>query len=43
MTHEFTSLKGPHGEKIFEAYADNQPQQPIEYFGTTVPARIKSQ
>ena len=22
MTHEFTSLKGPHGEKIFEAYAE---------------------
>lgn len=21
-THEFTSLKGPHGEKIFEAYAE---------------------
>ncbi|HAH19440.1 MAG: hypothetical protein A2Y00_09960 [Omnitrophica WOR_2 bacterium GWF2_43_52] len=20
-THEFTSLKGPHGEKVFEAYA----------------------
>jgi len=22
MTHEFTSLKGSHGEKIFEAYAE---------------------
>jgi hypothetical protein len=22
MTHEFTSLKGPHGEKVFEAYAE---------------------
>jgi hypothetical protein len=23
-THEFTSLKGPHGEKVFEAYAQNK-------------------
>ena len=23
-THEFTSLKGPKGEKVFEAYAQNQ-------------------
>jgi hypothetical protein len=22
QTHEFYSLKGPHGEKIFEAYAE---------------------
>ncbi|OGX26351.1 MAG: hypothetical protein A3J51_05000 [Omnitrophica WOR_2 bacterium RIFCSPHIGHO2_02_FULL_45_21] len=22
-THEFTSLKGPHGEKVFEAYAQH--------------------
>jgi len=22
QTHEFSSLKGPHGEKIFEAYAE---------------------
>ena len=22
QTHEFTSLKGPHGEKVFEAYAE---------------------
>jgi hypothetical protein len=22
QTHEFTSLNGPHGEKIFEAYAE---------------------
>jgi len=22
MTHEFTSLKGPKGEKVFEAYAE---------------------
>lgn len=22
-THEFTSLKGPEGEKVFEAYAEN--------------------
>lgn len=22
--HEFTSLKGPHGEKVFEAYAQNK-------------------
>lgn len=23
-THEFTSLKGPGGEKVFEAYVDNR-------------------
>lgn len=23
-THEFTSLKGPEGEKVFEAYAQNK-------------------
>ncbi|MFH0753200.1 MAG: hypothetical protein V2A70_01390 [Candidatus Omnitrophota bacterium] len=29
QTHEFTSLKGPHGEKIFEAYA--QQNTPAAY------------
>ena len=24
QTHEFTSLKGPHGEKVFESYAQNR-------------------
>jgi hypothetical protein len=28
-THEFTSLKGPHGEKVFEAYA--QQKTPAAY------------
>jgi hypothetical protein len=23
-THEFTSLSGPHGEKVFEAYVENR-------------------
>jgi hypothetical protein len=33
MTHEFTSLKGPKGEKVFEAYAEQANQQRIEFSG----------
>ncbi len=29
QTHEFTSLRGPHGEKVFEAYA--QQNTPAAY------------
>jgi len=35
-THEFTSLKGPKGEKVFEAYADREPRQLTGFSGTMV-------
>jgi len=36
-THEFTSLKGAKGEKIFEAYAGRH----TEFSGITAPRRIR--
>jgi hypothetical protein len=32
QTHEFFSLKGPHGEKIFEAYAEQNTPAPYRVF-----------
>ncbi len=31
-THEFTSLKGPNGEKVFEAYAQQKPPAAYRIF-----------
>jgi hypothetical protein len=42
QTHEFKSLKGPHGEKVWESYAENNTPAAYRifwYYGT--PGRIK--
>ncbi len=41
-THEFTSLKGPNGEKVFEAYVQKKHLLLIEYSGITVQEEIRS-
>lgn len=38
-THEFTSLKGPNGEKVFEAYAEQSPPAAYRIFWYYGPAR----
>jgi len=37
-THEFTSLKGPNGEKVFEAYAENRTPAAFRVFWYYGPA-----
>lgn len=32
QTHEFTSLKGPEGEKVFESYAQNKTSRAYRIF-----------
>jgi len=41
-THEFTTLKGPRGEKVFEAMLSNQLQPLTEFFGITGQRKIRS-
>ncbi len=38
-THEFTSLKGPNGEKVFEAYAQQKTPAAYRIFRYYGPAR----
>jgi hypothetical protein len=38
-THEFTSLKGPNGEKVFEAYAQQKTPAAYRIFWYYGPAR----
>jgi hypothetical protein len=39
QTHEFSSLKGPHGEKIFEAYAEQNTPAAYRVFWYYGPSR----
>ncbi len=39
QTHEFSSLKGPHGEKIFEAYAEQSTPAAYRVFWYYGPAK----
>ena len=36
QTHEYISLKGPRGEKVFEAYVQQGTRRPTEFSGITV-------
>lgn len=38
-THKYHSLKGPHGEEVFEAYAQNQASQAYRIFWYYGPER----
>jgi hypothetical protein len=39
QTHEFTSLQGPHGEKVFEAYAEQHTPEAYRLFWHYGPAQ----
>ncbi len=39
QTHEYSSLKGPHGEKVFEAYAEQNTPAAYRVFWYYGPAR----
>jgi len=39
QTHEFTSLKGPQGEKVFEAYAEQSTPAAYRVFWYYGPAK----
>jgi hypothetical protein len=38
-THEYSSLSGPNGEKVFEAYAENKTPQAYRIFWIYGPAK----
>ena len=40
-THEFTSLTGANGEKVFEAYTQNNTPGVTAFLGTTAPMKSK--
>lgn len=42
-THKYTSLEGPSGEEVFEAYAETKHPQLIKFSGTMDPIRKKLQ
>ena len=41
QTHEFTSLKGPQGEKIFEAYAEQSTPAAYRVFWYYGPSKVQ--
>ena len=40
-THKYFSLQAPHGEEVFEAYAENNPPQHTGFFGIMAPIKNK--